>query len=122
MRPIINREIVCLIEDVQFGQGMLDKRRWTKEHELETNNDKLVVTGNPGPGARVEILWTLFDEPDIGYIFTLPGFDSNDIYIAGIVHTPKPQGCEKSDCDPEWIYLCRLLDLDELIEVRIIER
>lgn len=119
MKPLINSDIVALVEDVEDGCGSIVKRRFSKGYIFPETDNKLKVCGQPSPGARVEILWTLFDEPDIGYIFTLPGFDSDDIYMSGIVHIPKPHGCEKCDCEPEWIYINRLLSIEEVLEVRI---
>lgn len=113
---LINREIVKLVEDVEVGCGMAD-RRFTEPYD-DSDNSKLEVIGYPGPGSSVVISWKELDDDD-GYVFTLPGFDSGDIYMSGIIHIPKPGGCEKCDCDSEWIYLGRLLANPLVVKVKI---
>jgi hypothetical protein len=116
---LINRETVKLIEDVAVGCGMLDddRRRMSTPYQEVDASSKLVVHGHVGPGSKVKVFWNMGDEDvdedpwvDDGYVFTLPGWDSGDIYMSGIVHIPEPEGCEKSECDPEWVYLSRLLE------------
>jgi len=119
---LINRDIIKLIEDFRCGCGEVLKRKFTEEYEVNAHDKKLVVNGSCGPGSKVKIFWTIFDDDfDKGYIFTLPSFDSHDIFMTGIVHIPQPIGCEKSNCDPEWIYLDRLLSLPEVIRVEVYE-
>ena len=94
---LIGKELKKLVEDVKVGEGEIDHRRFTDEYEIHEWDDKKIEEVNPlgrsvEPGAKVEIYWKQFDEPDYGYIFTLPGFDEEDIYISGIVHVPNPQG------------------------------
>lgn len=121
--PLINKEIIKLIEDVRIGCGEISTRKVTDKYKMGASNDKLEVIGNPGPGSKAEIHWTMFeDDFDRGYIFTLPGYDSNDIWMTGIVHIPDPIGCEKQACDPEWIYLDRLLSLPTVARVKINEK
>jgi hypothetical protein len=125
MRPLISKEIIKIIEDVKAGCGLIDddERRYTECYKSSIkDNDKLKVWGHPTPGAQIEIYWTIFeDDYDVGYIFTLPGRDSNDIWMTGIVHIPYPIGCEKQSCDPEWIYLDRLLANPQVTKVQITE-
>lgn len=119
--PLINKEIIKLIEDVQWGCGLISTRKFTEDYKECNFNTKLECIGKYGPGARVKIFWKMFEEYeyDIGYILTLPGFDSNDIWMSGIVHIPEPMGCEKQACDPEWIYLSRLLSYDNVTKIII---
>mgnify|MGYP000052904024 CR=1 FL=1 len=126
---VINNDILKLIEDVEYSCGMINKRIFTDSYKgddfsidisgkIECEYENLNVVG---PGVRIEIYWEMFDEPDKGYVFTLPMSNSDDIWMAGIVHIPKPQGCEKCDCEPEWIYFNRLLCLPELVKVKILK-
>lgn len=81
--------------------------------------------GNPPPGSRVKILWKDPDalppplecDPTIddGYIFTLPGQDWDDVYMAGIVHIPYPTGGSKDQPEPEWHTITELC-ANELVE------
>lgn len=118
---LIDKEILELIEDVKFGCGEIEYRRFTKD--FKPNYGKLEdirLQGiTPEPGAKVEIYWKIFDEPDKGYIFTLPGWDSDDIFISGIIHILHPQGGEKSEEEPQWIYLNRLLSYPEVVKIKI---
>jgi len=128
---LINEELMKLIEDVEIGICDCEtaKRKYTKKYkepaeykEFDCKNKKIEEINNPEPGARVEIYWKQFDEPDYGYIFTLPGDDEEDIFISGIIHIPSPQGGEKCQDSPEWIYIGRLLSYSEVIKVKIIAR
>lgn len=129
-RPLINRGILELIEDVNYVHGMIDadKLQYSKpfkRFDYNFNLYKLIYEGSAlhiGPGSKVEVYWEMFDGPDVGYIFTLPGWDSGDIYMSGIVHIPKPQGCEKSECDPEWYHFERLLDDEYVTKVVVKEQ
>ena len=134
---LINKELMKLIEDVKIGTCDCEtaKRRFTEKYkepaeykEFDCKNRKIFEVGSkydnspPEPGAKVEIYWKQFDEPDYGYIFTLPGDDEEDIFTDGIVHIPYPQGGEKCQDEPEWIYLGRLLSLSDVTKVKIIAR
>lgn len=125
MEPIINKDTIKLIEDVRWGCGEISIRKFTEDYKDQDFNHKLECTGHwgrCGPGSSVKIFWKMFeDEYDRGYIFTLPGYDSNDIWMTGIVHIPSPIGCEKQACDPEWIYLDRLLSNEQVTKVVINE-
>ena len=118
----MNAELKKLINEVAYNCGMadMDSVDWDAD---KSDDSKLVIEGNqnPGPGSRVSVFWDMFDEPDEGYVLTLPGWDCDDIWMSGIVHIPKPQGCEKCDCDPEWIVLTKLLTLDSVVSVVISE-
>ena len=128
---LINKELMKLIEDVKIGICDCEtaKRRFTEKYkepaeykEFDCKNKKIEEINSPGPGARVEIYWKQFEDPDYGYIFTLPGDDEEDIFIDGIVHIPYPQGGEKCQDEPEWIFLGRLLSYPEVVKVKIIGR
>ena len=114
----MNQDLINLVKDVSYNCGMSDSSDWDCD---KVDDTKLTVVGNPGPGAKVSIFWDMFDEPDTGYVLVLPGWDSNDIWMSGIVHIPKPIGCEKCECDPEWILLNKLLTVDSLKNVIIEE-
>lgn len=120
---LINEEIRKLLEDVRVGCGETDRRKYTKKYgEGDAFNKKLEIIESRlpiGPGSKVEIYWRQLREPDTGYIFTLPGFDEDDIFMSGIVHMPLPQGGDKSQCSPEWIYLGRLLSNPQVIKVKL---
>lgn len=126
---IISRELVSLMEDVMCGVGMLDdeKRRYTKPYQqLMADNKKITCEPqdyNPEPGAPLKITWQMdgYTLEDDGYILTLPGFDRDDIWMSGIVHVPEPDGCEKSKCDPEWIYLDRLISMPTCKEIKFVK-
>ena len=117
-QSLINRNIIELIEDIQYCCGEISTRKFTES--CKPDDSKLESSIRSGPGSRVTIIW---DElgTDEGYIFTLPGFDSNDIYMSGIVHIPEPIGCEKCKCDPEWFHLDRLLANPLVIKVEVHE-
>lgn len=112
-----NDELVQLTKDILADTGMTDE-----EPDWKPDWSKVVYPVDCQPGARVEIHWVKNRElePDKGYIFTLPGWDSRDIFMSGIVHIPRPNGCEKCDCDPEWHLLSKLAS-DRFIEKIIIE-
>lgn len=110
------QEIKGLILDIEYSCGLSDEADWN----IDSIDSSKLRGRDSGPGSKVEIWWTMFDDPDYGYVFTLPGPDSGDIYMSGIVHIPSPIGCEKSDCDPEWIHLGKLLTHKELIRVKFI--
>lgn len=66
------------------------------------------------PGDKLKIHWA--DYYDVGYIFTLPGFEGNDVWMAGIVHIPNPSNPGgKDNLEPVWITLNDLLE-NELIK------
>lgn len=124
---LIDKELFKLLEDVAVGSGEKERRIYTEEYEKPDAHEKKIEEVNPlglsiEPGSKVEIRWKQFDEPDRGYILTLPGFDSDDIYMSGIVHIPLPQGGDKGPPLPEWIYLGRLLSLPGVVKVRIFGR
>jgi len=123
---LINKELMELIEDVKQGYGCegFEKRRFTEEYKQNDSDYKKIEEINHpiDPGAKVEIYWKQFDDPDYGYIFTLPGDDEEDIFIDGIIHIPFPQGGEKCQDEPEWIYLGRLLSYPDVIKVKITGR
>ncbi len=119
-----NKEILGLLEDVKEACGMLDDndRKFSTQYKHRVSDDKKIEgVGNEQPGSPVEVCWEQFEDPDYGYILTLPGYDSGDIYMSGIIHVPKPQGCEKCECDPEWIYIGRLLSFKSVIKIKIIK-
>jgi hypothetical protein len=125
-RPMINQEIVKLVEDVQYGIGAINDsaRRHTEPYDfdgIDNGKIKCKAPNSAMPGARIEIHWDYgeYQIVDTGYIFTLPGFDSGDIWMSGIVHIPEPMGCDKSDCDPEWIDINRLLEDENVSKVII---
>ncbi len=132
---LIDNELMKLIEDVQIGTWDCEtaKRRFTKKYkepaeykEFNCKTKKIEVVDNksispqPIPGAKVEIYWKQFKDPDYGYIFTLPGDDEEDIFISGIIHIPFPQGGEKCQDPPEWIFIGRLISYPEVTKVKII--
>lgn len=136
---LVNKEILKLIEDVKAGCGLIDddERKFTEPYKSTVNSNKKIVINSragidPLPGSRVKIYWDwkkMFDlndedeseyPPDEGYVFTLPSFDSNDIWMSGIIHIPEPYGCEKSKCDPEWIYIDRLVENENVIKIEFI--
>ena len=128
---LINKESIKLIEDVKIGICDCEtaQRKFTKKYkepveykEFDCKTKKIEEINCPEPGARVEIYWKQFDQPDYGYIFTLPGEDEDDIFLSGIIHIPNPQGGEKCQDPPEWIYLGRLLSYQGVIKVKIIGR
>jgi len=113
-----------LLEDVRVGCGETDTRKITEDYEDNNLTEAKLEIVNPLnrellPGSKVEIYWKQFEEPDYGYIFTLPGFDEDDIFMSGIVHIPLPQGGEKSRDPAEWIYLGRLLGNPEVVKVKL---
>jgi len=122
---LINEEIRKLLEDIRVGCGMTDRRKITEEYEDSNLTQKKLEIINPlnsllGPGSKVKIYWKHFEWPDNGYIFTLPGFDEDDIFMSGIVHVPLPQGGEKSQCPAAWVYLDRLLGNPQGVNVELI--
>jgi len=122
---LINEEIRKLLEDVRVGCGETNMRKITEEYEENNLTEKKLEIVNPlnsllGPGSKVEIYWKQFNEPDYGYILTLPGFDEDDIFMSGIVHIPLPQGGEKCQDPPEWVYLGRLLSNPQTVKVKLI--
>jgi len=123
---IKDKKLIELIEDIQFAEGDILERKFTEKLEKDDgeyhDNTKLFVVGSPEPGAKVEIFWTMFEDPDYGYVFTLPiGSNYDDIFMDGIVHIPKPQGGEKCYEDAEWVYLDRLLENENVVKVKIYE-
>lgn len=121
---LINEEIRKLLEDVRVGCGETNARKITEEYEENNLTEAKLEIVNPLnrellPGSKVEIYWKQFEEPDYGYIFTLPGFDENDIFMSGIVHIPLPQGGEKSRDPAEWVYLDRLLGNPQVVKVKL---
>jgi len=120
MKPVANfcnnKDMKELIEDVLFSCGIIVRREYTVDFEEDWSKTECDAE-KVGPGSRVKIFWTYewedpdFDENldcDIGYVLTLPGYDSEEIFTSGIVHIPKPKGCQKCECDPMWIHLGRL--------------
>jgi len=128
---ITDKELIELIEDIQFAEGDMEpgERKFTEKLKSDDiwdiNEKKLVVVGSPEPGAKVEIYWKKswgFDRPDYGYIFTLPiGSYSDDIFMDGIIHIPKPQGGEKTEENPEWGHIDRYLDNENIVKIKIYE-
>jgi hypothetical protein len=126
---INDKELIKLIEDLQFAEGDILERKFTEKLKKDDgdyhDNNKLFVVGSPGPGAKVEIYWVKswgFDRPDYGYIFTLPiGGNYDDIFMSGIIHIPNPQGGEKCNEDAEWVYLDRLLENENIEKIKIFE-
>ena len=121
---LINEEIRKLLEDVRVGCGETDTRKLTEDYEENNLTEKKLEIVNPLnrellPGSKVQIYWKQFEQPDYGYIFTLPGFDEDDIFMSGIVHIPLPQGGEKSRDPAEWIYLARLLGNPQIVKVKL---
>jgi len=121
---LINEEIRKLLEDIRVGCGMTNCRKLTEEYEDSNLTQKKLEIINPlnsllGPGSKVKIYWKQFKGPDNGYIFTLPGFDEDDIFMSGIVHIPLPQGGDKSQCSGEWVYLDRLLGNPQVVKVEL---
>lgn len=124
---LIEKELIKLVEDIKFAEGDIlpGERKFTerlKHDDTGELSNKLIYVGSPEPGAKVEIYWKMFEDPDYGYIFTLPvGCYYDDISMGGIIHIPNPQGGEKCNEEPEWIHIDRLLELEECIKVKIIE-
>ena len=130
---LTDKELIELIEDIQFADGDIEpgERKFTEafksDNQADINEKKLVVVGSPEPGAKVEIYWKKswgFPDPDYGYIFTLPigsYGDDDDIFVAGIIHIPNPQGGEKTAENPEWGHIDRYLDNENIVKVKIIE-
>ena len=128
---LTDKELIELIEDIQFAEGDIlpGERKFTEalksDNKADINEKKLVVVGSPEPGAKVEIYWKKswgFEDPDYGYIFTLPiGSYSDDIFMDGIIHISNPQGGEKTAENPEWGHIDRYLDNENIIKVKIIE-
>lgn len=121
-----DKELIKLVEDIQFAEGDIEERKFTESLKKDDgeyhDNTKLSVIGSPEPGAKLEIFWTMFEDPDYGYVFTLPiGSNYDDIFMNGIVHIPKPQGGEKCNEDAEWVYLDRLLENENVVKVIIYE-
>lgn len=122
---LINEEIRKLLEDVRVGCGITDTRKITEEYEDNSLTQAKLEIVNPlnlllGPGSKVQIYWKQFHGPDYGYIFTLPGFDEDDIFMSGIVHIPLPQDGEKTQCSAEWVYLDRLLGNPQVVKVKLL--
>ena len=82
---------------------------------------KIKTKSRGEPGDRIKITWQgrMKGIIDYGYIFTLPGFDSDDIYITGIVHIPYPAGGEKTQPEPEWWSLAELSGNKDIKEILI---
>lgn len=117
----MNTEWEQLFTDVQMQTGMMDA-----DYDIEKTNttvfeEKVVVEGQPKHGAKVEVCWGGEYEGivDHGYIFTMPGFDSGDIWMSGIVHLTEPY-VEKEKSEPEWYTIDRLL-LNPIISKIIIK-
>lgn len=115
-----NSSLIELIKDILVSTGMSSedpdwKEDWSKVTCLTGWN-------SVRPGCKITILWKdeLELEPDEGYIFTLPGWDSNDVAMSGIVHIPRPNGCVKCECDPEW-HLFGKLTANEMVKEIIIK-
>ena len=132
-----NNDILKLIEDVAVGCGMMDDdgRKHTEPYKstVVSANHKIICKAEPMPGCRVKVYWDWGkmlsldkDEdgypPDEGYVLTLPGYDSKDIWMSGIIHIPNPEGCEKSECDPEWIYIDRLVENENVLKIEFLIR
>lgn len=124
-----------------------EMERLVKEVEqgVEDIKDPLVepifVDNCYDPGCRVRIFWENFkwDDEDLedmgidensdfeehysdydtGYIFTIPGCDSNDISMTGVVHIPRPCGGEKSQPEPEWHSLHSLSNNPQVDRIEI---
>lgn len=88
------------------------KADWSKLEGARPN-------GYIAPGSRLVIWWDYGKSffADKGYLLTLPGPDSHDVYMTGIVHIPNPQ----LDREPEevWIHLAELLSIDEVTKVEV---
>ena len=122
MEDFVNKEMLELIEDVKFACGNILERKHTKKldndeddndtkeeakkkREIRDRNfEKIEIVGEyPEAGSRVEIYWKKswgFDEPDYGYILSLPIAYEDEILIDGIIHIPNPQGGEKTAEEP----------------------
>lgn len=127
---LTDKELIELIEDTQFAAGDIlpGERKFTEalksDDKADINEKKLVVVGSPEPGAKVEIYWKKswgFEDPDYGYIFTLPIGYSDDIFMGGIIHIPNPQGGEKIAENPEWGHIDRYLDNENIVKIKISE-
>ena len=119
---LINSTLMELIEDINICSEDEEQRRLTKTYKILDSDYKKIEQINPpiNPGARVEIYWKHLDYIDLGYIFTLPGDDEDDVFVSGIVHIPYPQGLEKCINEPEWIYINRLMINPEVVKIKII--
>lgn len=51
---------------------------------------------------------TTLEFSDVGYIFTLPGYDPCDIWLGGVVHIPHPDCSIDDDTFPIWETLLNL--------------
>ncbi len=78
-------------------------------HNLGIDDDLFdKLQGEAYPGAGVEIFWKGREEPDKGYIFTLPNqtWDEADV----CVHIPNPDNSDGMDDAPEvHIHISNLL-------------
>ena len=124
---LINSTLMELIEDVSICSEDEEQRRLTKTYKILDSDYKKIEQVNPpiNPGAKVEIYWRKrcgYNQPDTGYVFTLPGDDEDDVFVSGIVHIPYPQGLEKCINEPEWIYINRLIINPEVVKIKIIGR
>lgn len=75
-----------------------------------------------GPGDRLRIYWKSDDARadfyDIGIIFTLPGIEGNDCFMAGVVQVPNPTNWGgKDSIPPLWLTLDELLKNEHVWKV-----
>lgn len=91
------------------------------EGKDDFNENKIKTKSNGEPGDKVKIIWKNKHKGmiDYGYIFTLPGFDSDDIYMTGIIHIPCPVGGEKTQPESEWWTLTELSGNKDIKEILI---
>ena len=140
----LEKDILELIEDVQFASGLILERKHSRPLDADENDNdtreeserkeklrderdkKIETIGDeyPEAGAKVEIHWKKewgFPEPDYGYIFQLPITYEDEILIDGIIHIPNPQGGEKCNEDPEWGHIDRYLDNPNIKKIKKFE-
>ena len=77
--------------------------------------------GGIDPGMRVKISWGS-NYVDNGYIFTLPGMEGNDFFMAGVIHIQNPTNMNGKDSLPAlWITLDEALRLPSVKKVSILK-
>lgn len=104
-KPVAVEELAKLLGMLRTQCGMNNR-----DHTFATPEQSKKLIGRPEPGAHIKIHWPDIETVDRGYIFTLPGYEDDDVYMGGLVHVPEPENPGGMDGVPaEWTTLDELL-------------
>lgn len=104
-KPVAMEELAKLLGMLRTQCGMNDR-----DHAFATPQQCEKIVGRPEPGSLIEIHWPDIEAVDSGYIFTLPGYEDDDVFMGGVVHVPSPDNPGGMDSVPaEWTTFDELL-------------